>query len=175
MPKSKQQKILDAIEQHKNDRIISFLNNGLSVNFKDNEGKTLLMQAAAHDNVEILWELLEHGAKIDAQDKWGYSALMVACQHGHLYSVAQLLRAGADVYLKNKQGQTAMDLARSMLRFADFWASGEESGEDNDEEASEEGYIEDCKKIVMLLNGLTYHFLDDMIPHDLYYIVCQFA
>jgi len=50
------------------------------VNAENNEGKTVLMAAAADGDVEMVEWLYRQGAKIDVRDAGGSTALHYACQ-----------------------------------------------------------------------------------------------
>jgi hypothetical protein len=173
MPNTKYYKLIIAIQDHRNDRAVALLNNGTSVNCRNDLKQTPLMHAACDNNVPILLELIRRGAQIDAQDKQGYTALLVACEKGRLEIVTELLKAGADFTLKNKDGQSAIDLAEIMEIDGDT-DSDSDTDEESDEETSEIIYAR-RRKIVMILRCVMFQFLENVICRDLLYLTCDFA
>lgn len=85
---------------------------GVSVNAKNNDGKTALMMAATQ-SPEVTAALLKAGAEVNAKDHFGETALMLAAHHGKgPEGIAALLKAGADIRVQNNFGQVAYDFAR---------------------------------------------------------------
>ena len=69
------------------------LENGASINARDNAGRTALMYAAEHGRDELVQVLLEAGADATAQDRAGRTAWQWAEQNGHETTSARLRAA----------------------------------------------------------------------------------
>lgn len=76
---------------------------GAAIDSKDHQGRTPLLQAAAHGNVVATKFLLERGASVIHQDAEGKSALHWCCKSGHPAIVPLLINAGADMNLGDKK------------------------------------------------------------------------
>jgi ankyrin repeat protein len=85
------------------------LASGVSPNASDENGNTLLMQAAVYGGVDSLKLLLERGAAVNAANGAGATALMRAT--GDLNKVKVLVDAGASVEARSALGNTALMLA----------------------------------------------------------------
>ena len=81
---------------------------GADVNAKDNEGRTVLMQAAQNGHTRTAEVLLKHGANVNAKDNNGKTALMRAVFSGRTRTAEILLKHGADVNAKDNDGWTAL-------------------------------------------------------------------
>ena len=75
----------------------SLIKAGVSVDAKDDDGKTVLMHAAKRGHVAVVARLIEAGVSVDAKDPAGNTALHYAATHGHEATVAMLIEAGASV------------------------------------------------------------------------------
>ncbi len=91
--------------------IVAFLQNGVSVDLRDSEGKTPLMAASEAGMSRVIPILLSRNAGIDIVDTEGNTALHHGALKGHAKVVSELLRNNADVTIKNRKAQTARDLA----------------------------------------------------------------
>ena len=89
------------------------------VNFEESSGKTALMIASAHRDierdVELIQMLIDVGADVEAQTNDGLTALMVASGLGHIKSTQMLIDAGAKIETRAENGQTALLFACSGL------------------------------------------------------------
>ncbi len=72
------------------------LNRGVYIDYKNEEGKTALMEAASKGHTEALRLLLDRGADVHAKDKWRHTALMLAAYEGHTEALRLLIDSGAD-------------------------------------------------------------------------------
>ncbi len=72
------------------------LRQGFDVDTCDYDGRTGLMLASAHGNLEIVHSLLAAGAEPSLKDNLGGSALLEACKGGHENLVRVLRDAGAE-------------------------------------------------------------------------------
>lgn len=93
-------------------QVKALLDQGETVNAKDDSGNTAIMLAAKHGKHEVVQLLVGRGADVNVQNKDGMSALMLASQGGHADTVAVLVSANATVNLMNKEGATARLLAK---------------------------------------------------------------
>ena len=75
---------------------LQMLRQGFNVDTCDYDGRTGLMLASAHGNLEIVHSLLAAGAEPSLKDNLGGSALMEACKGGHENLVTVLRDAGAE-------------------------------------------------------------------------------
>ncbi|KAK4227031.1 hypothetical protein QBC38DRAFT_208030 [Podospora fimiseda] len=78
--------------------------------FRNEEGESLLGIAARYGYVEVVEYLLERGCDVNVTDDKGRTPLMEAALWGFPDIVKVLLRAGANKFLKDQQGLTAGDL-----------------------------------------------------------------
>jgi hypothetical protein len=101
---------------------LRLLNNAdVSINSKDDMGRTALMMAAAYstpvyqDSESCTTFLISRGANLDAQDndrQW--TALMWTIVEGQGNAALKIIRAGADVSIRDKSGATALTYARRL-------------------------------------------------------------
>ena len=109
--------LIDDIELHQCDlqRVKHFIDQGLDVNARNNEGHTLLIAAAISKNNnhrrDIAAYLLKTGAQIDMVVQFGKTALLGSSYLGNHDVLTLLLDSGADVNLANLKGDTALILA----------------------------------------------------------------
>jgi ankyrin repeat protein len=69
----------------------------ININFKDDYGRSSLMEASSNGHFDIVKLLLDRGATIDDKDNAGFNSLMLASQRGHLAIVELLLDHGANI------------------------------------------------------------------------------
>ncbi|MDY6985642.1 MAG: HEAT repeat domain-containing protein [Candidatus Thermoplasmatota archaeon] len=87
------------------------IKNGISTDYRNRNGWTALMKAAANGQTETAVSLIETGADIDAKNGDEWTALMLASNRGHVDTVKALIDAGADIEARNRYGFTAGMLA----------------------------------------------------------------
>lgn len=92
-------------------KVKRFLQAGIDVDTRGENGWTALMRAAGSGHTEIVQILLEAGAGVNVRDGNGWTALMKAAGRGHNETVRILLEAGADVNRSDKSGLTALMVA----------------------------------------------------------------
>ena len=87
---------------------------GLSADFPNDTGFTLLDTAVLANRVDVARVLVSHGANVNALDKAGMTPLLYAASidYGDSAMIDLLLKAGASKHAKTAEGQTALDLAR---------------------------------------------------------------
>ncbi|MEM9143370.1 MAG: ankyrin repeat domain-containing protein [Bacteroidota bacterium] len=83
-----------------------FLEQGISVDQKDEDGRTPFMNAAQYNDLDVIKLLAESAQNIDAQDKEGRTALALAVHRNQPEVVAFLLEKGVKTNLKDKNGNT---------------------------------------------------------------------
>jgi serine/threonine-protein phosphatase 6 regulatory ankyrin repeat subunit A len=86
----------------------------LSVNFQDDDGKSLIVCATLLGYKEIAQFLLENDADVNLQDEDGCTALHYASLVGHINIVELLLKYGANVNHQDNDGCTALICASKM-------------------------------------------------------------
>ena len=97
-----------------------FLELGVSVNLRGNDGSTVLHKAAAHHKLDTVRYLLDHGADIAAADNLGYTPLHNASAVFNIerHEVIQLLLAkGADPTAKTALNETPRLFAKRRYQF----------------------------------------------------------
>lgn len=84
---------------------------GDDVNIRIKDGRTLLMLAALHGEVDVVQAILGKGADIDIKDTNGWTAVVYAIWSDNIDVVQTLLNAGADVNYKDVDGASLLDIA----------------------------------------------------------------
>jgi ankyrin repeat protein len=79
---------------------------GADVNAQDTDGKTALMEASDHGNLEMVQILINAGTDVSIRDQGGNTALHYAA--GSARCVAALLKAGADPNVIDNEGKTPL-------------------------------------------------------------------
>jgi ankyrin repeat protein len=107
--------LLSAVEDGNREKAKSLLAQGASVNARDENGGTPLMNASYVGDTEVGFHplgvvklLLTHGANVNAKDKFGGTALMTASSTDSIQAVKLLLAKGAQVNAQDKEGRTAL-------------------------------------------------------------------
>jgi ankyrin repeat protein len=126
------------IEASQHTPIIKYLvDNGLSVNHKNNDNCTPLFNACLYDNYQGALYLIEKGAEINAvTESKRLTPLHAASMMGHAEIVKLLLFFNADVTIKSTSGNTPLLNAVSSNKlevvklFADLLTNAETSGND---------------------------------------------
>ena len=75
---------------------------------KNEYGRTSLMLASVHNNIEIVKLLIDARVDVNLQEKDGWTALMFATTNYNKKIVKLLIDAGADINIKNNKGNTAL-------------------------------------------------------------------
>ena len=83
------------------------------VNFRDNDGETVLMLLTDKVTSELVWDLINAGAKVNARDNDGDTPLTSIAEVNNVEALKVLLDAGAKVSAANNDGETALMLAAS--------------------------------------------------------------
>ena len=113
--------ILAAAEQHKYTLLQELVDNGVDVNYQNEDGRTALFHVTNiyihnlnDEDIEAIKYLLNHGADINHQDKYGRTALFHVTNtpkpsNKDIEAIKYLLNHGADTSIKDKDGKTAFD------------------------------------------------------------------
>lgn len=76
---------------------------------RDITGKTPLMVAAIHGNIDCIKKFIEHGASLHCRDKRGKNAIYLAAQYGRIACYKYLLSIGANGHEKDITGKRGRD------------------------------------------------------------------
>ncbi|KAH8428032.1 ankyrin repeat domain-containing protein [Aspergillus melleus] len=80
------------------DSILLFIEKGLDLESRNDQGRTVLHAAVQHGQFELVQTLLRFGAKVDATDYQKKSVLHIAAEHGYTMDIFPcLVDAGANV------------------------------------------------------------------------------
>jgi ankyrin repeat protein/Zn-finger nucleic acid-binding protein len=88
--------IFEAVQTGDIEAVRAILNKGIDINFKNDDGNTPMMHAAAAGQDEIIRILAEKQADIGARNKAGYSTIDIACRMEMYGSVKVLVELGAN-------------------------------------------------------------------------------
>ena len=111
-PLKNDQKLLTALEQSNNKKILALLkNNNGNLNATDKNGHTPLMIAAENNDIHIITLLIQDGANINFLDLDGNTVLMIAALNDNAPAIRALAQYNVDINAKNKNGQTALMIA----------------------------------------------------------------
>ncbi|PIN15888.1 26S proteasome regulatory complex, subunit PSMD10 [Handroanthus impetiginosus] len=94
--------------------VLRLLENGASINGRDQNGWTAIHRAAFKGRVDILKAIIEKGIDINAKDCDGYSALHCAVESGQVDAVELLVKRGVDLEARTNKGVTALEIAESL-------------------------------------------------------------
>lgn len=100
-----------------------FISQGADIHARDNNNATLLHNAAAQGQLEVVKFLVSQGADINARRVANITPLMEAASglnhaEGNVEVVKFLVSQGADVHAQSARGQTALDVARGRTNAA---------------------------------------------------------
>lgn len=84
------------------------LKNGADIQYRDEEGQSILHKAISNMQDDILDFILEKGIDPNVTDKVGKTPLMIAAEWIKIDSVEKLLQAGANINAQDKDGLSAL-------------------------------------------------------------------
>lgn len=87
------------------------INVGAWVNARDEDGRTVLMHAAKHDNPAVCESIYGKGACLEDVDTFGWTALHFAVSGVHIKTVSMLYYLGANIKAKTFQGDNMLHMA----------------------------------------------------------------
>ncbi|KAG8373984.1 hypothetical protein BUALT_Bualt11G0083400 [Buddleja alternifolia] len=93
--------------------ILRLLENGASINGRDQNGWTALHRAAFKGRVDVARALIEKGIDVNAKDEEGYTALHCAVEAGQVDAVELLVKKRADFEARTNKGVTPFQIAES--------------------------------------------------------------
>lgn len=93
-------------------RMEELLDQGVSLESTDTDGRTFLRHACADGKADIAKLLLERGADVNSRDNEGKTPLMSAALIGRSEIVTMLLEHGADPGLETSGGDSALKMAQ---------------------------------------------------------------
>ena len=80
----------------------------ININYKDDYGRSSLMEASSNGHFDIVKLLLDRGATIDDKDNAGFNSLMLASQRGQFDIVELVLDRGANINFTSNIRMTAL-------------------------------------------------------------------
>ena len=92
-------------------KVRNALSSGVSVNARDERGRTALLSAAAAGHLDVVQALIDAKADVNATDSSGLSPLIAATQRADPDMARVLLAAGADPNLIHRGFGTALEVA----------------------------------------------------------------
>jgi hypothetical protein len=105
------QGFLHAIEHGLLDVIVSFLDAGVPVDYRFEDGQAPLIIAATSGQLGAVRCLIEHGARVNLPGEGKYTALHWAAYYNHSQIAAVLMDAGAAINATQHGGETPLALA----------------------------------------------------------------
>ncbi|KAF8407516.1 hypothetical protein HHK36_006650 [Tetracentron sinense] len=90
------------------------LENGASINGRDQHGWTALHRACFKGWLDVVRVLIEKGVDVNARDEDGYMALHCAAESGQVEVIELLIKKGANVEAQTNKGVTALQIAESL-------------------------------------------------------------
>ena len=100
--------LLKAVDGGDLSQVKDYLDQGVDVNGKNNNGWSAVMIAASRGNLEMLKLLIEKGAAVDEKNAQGQTPLIFAAHWGHTDVVRVLIDQGVNLDLKMNDGWTAL-------------------------------------------------------------------
>jgi len=102
---------LSAVASADLDETLRLLDEGVNIDFSNNDGLTALHQACIDENEEMVNLLIERGANIEAVDNEGWTPLHAASSAGSVEIAQILVENGANLAAVNNEGEIPLDLA----------------------------------------------------------------
>jgi len=102
---------LSAVASADIDEVIKLLDEGVDIDYRNNDGLTALHQACIDENEEMVNLLIERDANIEAVDNEGWTPLHAAASAGNVDIAQILVDNGANLAAVNNEGEVPLDLA----------------------------------------------------------------
>jgi len=94
------QKITNAIEKDDEEELTMILDHGVKVDYKNEEGKSLLHLCAEYNSKSCLYFLISRGANTELTNTEGSTPLIVAIEAGNNKVATSLIELGANIEIK---------------------------------------------------------------------------
>jgi len=94
-------------------KIKNLLDNGTSVEEKDEYGYTALILASLNEHFDIVKYLVQHNASVHEKNNYGFTAIMMS---NNFYIIKYLIKCGASINEQSKSRDTALMHAVYMRR-----------------------------------------------------------
>lgn len=99
------------------EKIKELLNEGVDINFQDEEGRSALHMACDREHLNIVEFLLQNNANINIQDNEGNTPLHYACICCYEDIIKLLLQYSPNLDIKNDDEETPYDLCDESLQY----------------------------------------------------------
>lgn len=110
--------LVNAVVQNDVPTVKALLPQFPGVNFRNADGRTLAMFAAATGGLDVFQHLLDTGAELRLQDNDGFTPLHFAVMAGNLPMVQAVIKAGSSVGMSSFAGDTPLHYAAYLGRCA---------------------------------------------------------
>jgi len=100
-----------ALEHGQQEVIKAFLDAGVAVDYRFEDGQTPLIIATVSGQMNAVRCLIEHGARVNLRDEGKYTALHWAAYYHHGQIITALIDAGAEINVTQNSGDTPLALA----------------------------------------------------------------
>ena len=105
---SLQTDFLEAAHEGDIQRVSENLEKGVSIEVRDNQGRTALLIATHENHIELARYLIDRGADVNARDNINDTPYLFAGAEGRLEILRMTVNAGADLSSVNRYGGTAL-------------------------------------------------------------------
>ena len=94
-PVTKEQNLISASKDGNIDKVRDSLENGVDIDYVDDDGRTALMYASQNGHIDIVRILIEQNADVNYQDDDGNTPTSLASENGHSEVIDVLIESGA--------------------------------------------------------------------------------
>ncbi|WDZ88882.1 ankyrin repeat domain-containing protein [Nocardiopsis sp. HUAS JQ3] len=101
---------MDLAREGRTEELLEFLDHGLPVDTRDEQGNTLVMLAAYHGQEAVVRALVDRGADVDLRNDRGQTPVAGALFKGEEGIVALLVAAGADLDAGTPSARAAAEM-----------------------------------------------------------------
>lgn len=106
-----EESLIDAVEGGQLENVRYLLENGVNIECRDGDGRSMLVVAIQAGHHELCHFLLEQGASANQQDEFGNGLLHIAARQARAEIISTLLEYGLEVDTVNREGVTPLVLA----------------------------------------------------------------